>query len=245
MPKSPPPSRRGGSSRRAVAAKVNKPFPWGVVLGSVALGAALVGLLVYAALNQGGGISRVLTDPDNAISGVVVADEEKMGRNHVAGPVAYPEVPPPGGDHSGVPQTCAVYSEPIAPEHAVHSLEHGAVWVTYSERAGEDDVATLTGLVEGDPHRLMSPVPDQDSPIVLTAWGRTLKVESADDERVEQFLQAYTNGDQTPEPGAACVGNTTTGPLPGQPAPPAATPPPATPTPAASAASPAASPAAQ
>ena len=69
----------------------------------------------------------------------------------------------------------------------------------------------------------MSPVPDQDSPIVLTAWGRTLKVDSASDERVQQFLTAYTNGPQSPERGAACVGNTTTGPVaPAPPAPPAA-----------------------
>ena len=230
MPKTPPPSRRGGSSRRTAATKVTKPFPWGVVLGSVALGAALVGLLVYAALNQGGGIPKTLTDPDNAISGVSVADEQGLARKHVPGPVDYPELPPAGGDHNGEPQTCAVYTEPIAPERAVHSLEHGAVWVTYNDDAGEDDVSALAQEVEGDPYRLMSPLPDQDSPIVLTAWGRTLEVDSADDERVDQFLEAYTNGRQTPEKGAACVGSTATGPLP--PAPPA--PPVATPSPAAS-----------
>ena len=57
----------------------------------------------------------------------------------------------------------------------------------------------------------MSPLPEQESPIVLTAWGRTLEVDSADDERVDEFLRSYTNGPQTPEKGAACVGVTTTG----------------------------------
>ena len=218
MPKTPPPSRRGGSSRRSATTKVSKPFPWGVVLGSVVLAVALVGVLVYAALNQGGGISKLRTDPDNAISGVdVVPSPEAISRNHVQGPVDYPELPPSGGDHSGEPQSCAVYTEPIAPERAVHSLEHGAVWVTYNDDAGEDDVEALTQQVEGDPYRLMSPLPEQDSPIVLTAWGRTLEADSADDERVEQFLEAYTNGPQTPERGAACVGVTTTGPLTGTP----------------------------
>ena len=224
MPKNPPPSRRSGSSRRSAPTKVSKPFPWGVVLGSVVLGAALVGLLVYAALNQGGGVSQLVSDPDNAIPDVQVAEGE-LGRQHVEGAVDYPQVPPNGGDHNGTPQTCAVYTEPIAPEHAVHSLEHGAVWVTYNESASEDDVETLTREVENNQYRLMSPIPDQESPITLSAWGRTLDVDSADDEQVDQFLEAYTNGPQTPEKGAACIGVTTTGPL--EPAPaqtPAATP---------------------
>jgi hypothetical protein len=158
-----------------------------------------------------------MTDPDNNIEGVVLADEEALGRDHVPGPVDYEQLPPPGGDHNGVPQTCDVYSEPIAPEHAVHSLEHGAVWVTYDDSVGEEDVETLADEVEGNPYRLMSPLPEQESPIVLTAWGRTLEVERADDERVGQFLRGYTNGPQTPERGAACVGVTTTGPLQGAP----------------------------
>ena len=245
MPKTPPPSRRGGSSRRSAPVKIEQPKPWGVIAGSAALGVALVALLVYAVLNQGGGVDPVLRDPDNAIEGITVADEEALGRDHVAGPVEYPQVPPPGGDHNGVPQTCDVYTEEIASEHAVHSLEHGAVWVTYDDSVSEDDVETLADEVRGNPYRLMSPVADQESPIVLTAWGRTLEVDRADDERVSDFLRAYTNGAQTPEKGAACVGVTTTGPVQGAPAQPPATP--AAPPSAApsAAASPSASPAAQ
>ena len=217
MPKTPPPSRRGGSTRRSAPVKVQQPKPWGVLAGSVALGVALVALLVDAVMNQGGGVSDLVRDPDSAIEGVALADEEALSRNHVPGAVDYETLPPPGGDHNGVPQTCDVYTEAIAPEHAVHSLEHGAVWVTYNDSASEDDVAALEDEVQGDPYRLMSPLPEQDSPIVLTAWGRTLEVDSADDERVDQFLRAYTNGPQTPERGAACVGVTTTGPLQGAP----------------------------
>jgi hypothetical protein len=224
--------------------KVQQPKPWGVIAGSAALGVALVALLVYAVLNQGGGVSDLVRDPDNAIEGVVLADEESLGRDHVAGPVDYPQLPPPGGDHNGVPQTCDVYSEAIAPEHAVHSLEHGAVWVTYADSVGEDDVSTLEDEVRGDPYRLMSPLPEQESPIVLTAWGRTLEVDSADDERVSQFLRAYTNGPQTPERGAACVGVTTTGPLQAAPTD-APSMPAASPSAAPSAAAPSASPAAE
>ena len=217
MPKTPPPSRRGASSRRTAPTKVSKPFPWGVALGSAVLALFLVGLLVYATVNQGSGVSDLQRNPDQAIAGVNVLAEDDLSRDHVAGPVDYPSIPPAAGDHNGAPQNCAVYTEPIAPEHALHSLEHGAVWVTYNEQASDEDVEALTEQVEGDQYRLLSPVPDQESPVQLTAWGRTLEVDSADDERVDQFLEAYTNGPQTLEPGAACVGNTTTGPLAGAP----------------------------
>ena len=222
MPKSPPPPPRGGSSRgsssgrgssrRAAPTKVSKPFPWGTVLGSLVLGAVLIGVVAYAALNQGSGISSVLTDPDNNIEGVVISDEKTLTRNHVQGAVNYPQVPPPGGDHNPAPQQCAVYNAPIAPEHAVHSLEHGAVWITYDPAKAADQVDALAATAGGDPYLLMSPIAGQASPILLTAWGRQLAVSNADDERVDQFINAYSrNGPQTPERGAACVGNTTTG----------------------------------
>ncbi|MFI6012195.1 DUF3105 domain-containing protein [Streptomyces sp. NPDC051243] len=60
-------------------------------------------------------------------------DAKKLGRNHVQTAVEYPMNPPVGGDHNKAWMTCdgTVYNKPIANENAVHSLEHGAVWVTY------------------------------------------------------------------------------------------------------------------
>ena len=242
MPKTPPPSRRGASSRRSAPVKVTQPKPWGVIAGSAVLGIALVALLVYAVLNQGSGVSELVRDPDNAIEGVTVAAEDALSQNHVEGTVDYATMPPNSGDHNGAPQTCDVYTEAVAPERVLHSLEHGAVWVTYNDEVGEDDISALEGQVRGDSHRLLSPLPEQDSPIVLTAWGRTLEVDSADDERVGQFLAAYTRGPQAPERGAACSGVTTTGPLQASPT---DTPTMPAATPSAAAATPSASPAAQ
>ena len=214
-------ARTPASSRRAAPTKVSKPFPWGTVLGSVVLGALLVGLIAYAALNQGSGIDALVRDPDNAIEGLEKAPEEELTRNHVPGPVDYPQLPPRGGDHNIAPQTCAIYDEAIAPEHAVHSLEHGAVWLTYNDDVSEADVEDLAEQIEGEPYGLMSPLPEQESPIVLTAWGRTLELDAADDDRIGDFIRAYANGPQTLEPGAACLGNTSTGPVQGAPPAPA------------------------
>ena len=236
-------ARTPATPRRAAPTKVSKPFPWATVLGSVLLAAALIGIIAYAALNQGSGIRDLVRNPDGVIKGVVVADEE-LSRNHVAGAVAYEQTPPNGGDHNAAPQQCAVYDAPIAPEHAVHSLEHGAVWITYNASVPKEQVEELASKANGDPYVLMSPIPEQTSPINLSAWGRRLSVDSADDSRIDDFIEGYASGPQTPERGAACIGNTTTGPVqaaapdgalpPGAPTPPVTLTPPTAPAPAAS-----------
>src|SRR5215217_3837704 len=50
---------------------------------------------------------------------------------HVQGPIEYPQVPPVGGPHNPIWVNCGVYEQPVPSEMAVHSLEHGAVWITY------------------------------------------------------------------------------------------------------------------
>lgn len=210
-PKNPP--TRDPSSRRGAPTKVTKPFPWGTAVGSVVLAAVLIGTVAYAATNQGAGVSDLLRSPDQAIAGIQVTPTAELTRNHVAGTVDYPTLPPNGGDHNAAPQQCAVYTAEIAPEHAVHSLEHGAVWVTYQDSVPADQIASLAGRVSNNPYRMMSPLAAQTSPIVLSAWGRDLSVDTASDPRIDDFLTAYTNGPQTPERGAACIGVTTTGPL--------------------------------
>jgi hypothetical protein len=128
------------------------------------------------------------------------------GGGHTESPVSYPQTPPIGGQHHPVWQQCGVYTEPIIDEHAVHSLEHGAVWITYQPDLPADQVERLQALTRRSTHRLLSPYPGQDSPIILTAWGYQLRLESADDDRLTAFIQKYEQGPQTPEFGATCSG---------------------------------------
>ncbi|MFE4663483.1 DUF3105 domain-containing protein [Streptomyces sp. NPDC056716] len=133
---------------------------------------------------------------------------EDLSQTHVEEEVDYPMTPPVGGDHDGVWQNCDgdVYTEAIIDENAVHSLEHGAVWVTYNTEASDADVETLTERVQSTPYTLISPYDDSDSPITLSAWGHQLKVTEASDPRIDEFFEKYIQGSQTPEPGAACTG---------------------------------------
>jgi hypothetical protein len=59
--------------------------------------------------------------------------------------------------------------------------------------------------VENEAGRMMSPYEGLDSPISIQSWGHQLKVDSADDPRLEQFADFLTlNSEFTPEPGASC-----------------------------------------
>ncbi|WP_409474530.1 DUF3105 domain-containing protein [Streptomyces sp. HC307] len=148
---------------------------------------------------------------EEAAAAKPVAGEESfkdLGRNHVTTPVNYEMSPAVGGDHNQAWMNCNgdVYDKEIGETNAVHSLEHGAVWITYNDKATDEDVTTLKDRVTKTPYTLMSPYADQSSPIVLSAWGKQLSVDSADDPRVGTFLDKYVQGAQTPEPGAACTG---------------------------------------
>lgn len=115
-------------------------------------------------------------------------------------------LPPTGGDHDPVLQNCGYYAEPIRSENALHSLEHGAVWVTYRPQLDDAQVGTLRDLAEANPYLLVSPFDDLAADVVATAWGVQIELDSANDERLKPFLERYLQGEQTPEPGASCQG---------------------------------------
>lgn len=126
------------------------------------------------------------------------------GGTHLGEPVTYKETPPVGGEHAAAWQNCGFYTEPIPNETAVHSLEHGAVWLTYRPGLPVDQVNRLRAYTYRSAYVLVSPVEGQPSDVVATAWNHQLVLDGAEDERLDKFVTRYVQGPQTPEPGAAC-----------------------------------------
>jgi hypothetical protein len=133
-----------------------------------------------------------------------VASFGVQARDHVDSNVTYPQTPPVGGAHNPTWQNCGIYAEPIRKELGVHSMEHGAVWITYRPDLPAADVETLRAVVKGWPFTLLTPYPDLPGPVYASAWGVQLRADSAADPRLGAFLKRYVNGEQTPEPGAPC-----------------------------------------
>jgi hypothetical protein len=131
-----------------------------------------------------------------------------LERTHVDTPVDYPQTPPVGGPHNPVWQTCAFFDKPIMKERGVHSMEHGAVWITYTSTLSSDDIDLLKKAQQAGPKVLVSPFPGLPSPIVASAWGKQLLLQSASDPRLLQFVKYFSDGPQTPEPGVPCTGGT-------------------------------------
>lgn len=127
--------------------------------------------------------------------------------NHHNGRLTYPVDPPAGGVHNPRWQNCMgdVYPDQVPKEHVMHSLEHGAVWITYRPGLPADQVEQLARRVRNIPYTLMSPYPGLDRPISLQAWGYQLKLDSAGDARIDQFLSALRKN-ASQEPQASCSG---------------------------------------
>lgn len=134
-----------------------------------------------------------------------VLDFGAQERGHDEG-IVYEDVtlPPVGGVHSPRWQNCGIYDQPVEVKNAIHSMEHGAVWIAYNPGLPAEEVNILRDIVQGQSYLLMSPYPNLDGNVVLTAWGVQLQVDSATDGRVAQFIEQYRLGPQTPEFGAAC-----------------------------------------
>ncbi|MEN3613142.1 DUF3105 domain-containing protein [Plantactinospora sp. ZYX-F-223] len=220
------PAGRGGGGgggkkpqqRRPVTpVRVSQGRSWGSIGLFVAVGvvaAAIIGYGAYAVIQNG----KKWEDKAAAIDGIVNFRESDPSavnplpgkESHVAGPLTYKVNPPVGSSHNNAWQNCMgdVYDAPIANEHAVHSLEHGAVWVTYKSDLPADQVEQLASKVRGNEFMLMSPVQNLDRPISLQAWGYQLKLDSPTDGRIDDFIEALRQN-ATMEPGAACSGGIT------------------------------------
>ncbi|HUR15051.1 MAG TPA: DUF3105 domain-containing protein [Mycobacteriales bacterium] len=174
--------------------------------------------VALAACSGGGSGSATPTPTPSAtpdIPGVVLT--QGLAHTHVAHRVDYPTHPPVGGPHWPPSafgalgwQACAVYTVPVVDEFAVHSLEHGAVWITYLPTVPDSVVAQLRLLAGIRPaYVLVSPYPGQGSPVMVTAWGAQLGVTSATDDRLADFVRTYAGGGQGGELGGDCAHGST------------------------------------
>ncbi len=178
-------------SSKTTKSKFDQSLPW-IGAGVV----TVIGILVIIAV-----ANQLQSD---AIEGILTYG--RPAQEHTTEPVTYEQTPSVGGPHDPVWQNCGVYDQPIRSENAVHSLEHGAVWITYRPELAADDVAALNKLASGRSHLLLSPYPDLPSPVVASAWGVQVQVDRATDKRLSTFITRYMQGPQTLEPGATCSG---------------------------------------
>ena len=106
--------------------------------------------------------------------------------------------------------TGTVYADPIRTENAVHSLEHGAIWITYNPtisstrtRSTASPHASTASL-----HADVAVPRPRAAPSLCSRGATSSRSTSADDERIDQFITALRlNPNAYPEVGASCSTN--------------------------------------
>lgn len=172
------------------------------IVSAIVGGVAVVALLVVSIVLIPQPASYSAGGSGTEIEGVETFENASA---HVTAAVDYPQNPPAGGEHNPAWLNCGVYTQPVPNENAVHSLEHGALWVTYDPSLSSSDLDSLKAKLPST-YVILSPFDGLPSPIVLSGWNVQLQLEEADDPRVAQFFEEYWKSDTVPEPGALCTG---------------------------------------
>lgn len=183
-------------SAQGSTSQTTSPWPKRIAIAGGVIAIVLLNVLI---------LSGTLNEPT---AGVPEGTEEVAvaAPAHIEGNLYDESEVPAGGEHSPIWANCGFYSEPINAENVVHSLEHGAVWITHTAEIPAGQLDTLRRLARPAEKVVVSPVEDQQSPIIATAWGFQLELDSAEDPRLEQFAAEFAGSLSAPEPGGACTG---------------------------------------
>jgi Protein of unknown function (DUF3105) len=122
----------------------------------------------------------------------------------VEGPIEYDRKPPTNGDHAPLWQNCGFYDEPIQDRYAVHSMDHGVVWITYRPDLPQQQLQTLRSY-GNENYVIVSPYPGQTAPVIATSWRVQLKLRSANDPRLERFVNQFKISGLSPLSGNRCI----------------------------------------
>ncbi len=100
------------------------------------------------------------------------------------------------------PAQWGVYADPLPDEILIHNLEHAGVGIHYNCPDGCDElVAQLVTTADEFAKTIVSPYPDMDTRIALTAWQYIDQFDIFDAARVEDFIRGHMNSQDAPEPG--------------------------------------------
>lgn len=156
-------------------------------------------------------VGEVNTDIENDLSGDFIDIQQRgqaievpiQGRDHIPNGTEYDNYstnPPTSGTHWEVAPTWGHYKNGIPDAHAVHALEHGGIWITYNPEMISDDEIEILQDIRTDNRNatILSPREKNDSKIALTSWGMIMKLDNADKDAIQTFIDENKNN--SPEP---------------------------------------------
>ena len=130
---------------------------------------------------------------------------ERVGEyEHLVGDLDYDQPVPSGGDHPPARRwlNCGVYEGEVPDELAVHSLEHGAVWVALGPDSTAADRAAAVELADDAPAGSSSPTcPTCRTRSSSSPGASASRSSRADDPRAAGFVEDFVDASTAPEAG--------------------------------------------
>jgi hypothetical protein len=135
-------------------------------------------------------------------AGCKFSEHPNEGRGHVSGRVEYKTNPPNSGNHNEFPAEDGAYTEQVAIEELVHSLEHGRVILWYRPDASPQLKGQLKALFDEDTFHMLLAPNDRKMPseVAASSWTRTITCQRVNDktwDALRAFRDQYR--DQAPE----------------------------------------------
>lgn len=198
-------STRGMVARRTMPASgwraTVASFGGFVTIGLLTAAVAIFVLVVVMSVRQSRNTTAASTKP--LMGEAIPASDTATDRLHVTDPslMRIPAgEPPTRGPHFSIPEEVGVYRQPVQDGNAIHSLEHGIVWLSYNPELVSDEVVqkleTLGRRYDRD--TIVSPRPTNRDAIDIVSWGQILRLDVFDGSQLEAFIQ--TNRNRAPEP---------------------------------------------
>jgi hypothetical protein len=143
-----------------------------------------------------------LPDDDGGSCESVIEQHPEEGFTHLdlCAPTTYQTNPPSSGNHFLEWADYRTYTTPFRSGFWVHSLEHGAIVITYNCPNGcADDVAKIQTFIDALPNDcapshvrvILLPDPDLDVKFAASAWTYTLKAPCFDPAAFLQFFHDH------------------------------------------------------
>jgi len=191
--------RREAQRRAAAQRRRQRTFIWSGVGAVIVVG-------VFALLAWSGALGQqAATVMGRRIEAPPGERVREVGNPHI--PVGtkgtgYASNPPTSGEHYESEAKWDVYAQPVPDELVIHNLEHGGIWISYKDPNDTELAAKLAQVARRYSTKvIVTPRPQNDAPIAVAAWGRLLKLQTFDEQKIVAFINAY-RGKVGPEPNA-------------------------------------------
>jgi hypothetical protein len=121
---------------------------------------------------------------------------DTQGNEHIESVDAEHESYNTSGPHVGDLAPWGVSTAQVPDERQIHNLEDGGIVIQYGDGVSPEQVTQLASIT-GDYDRIVfAPRPSlPEGQIALTAWGRILRLDTVDEDKISNFINTYQGVD--------------------------------------------------